>query len=183
MFLKKNKPPHQIFWCGGKPINEVEFDEIFLDSYNLPDFSKESFEGVVENPIPQKTIFFLGGFLGIFAAAFVLRIFFLEAVKGDEFYQRSETNRLGVVFENAERGLIYDRSGEPLAKNSDAEGKTMRTYPPEGFLHVLGFLTKEGQERKPENSEVGASGLEFVYEEILKGLPKTVEQIDRSLLL
>lgn len=168
MFLKKNKK-----------VREVEFDEIFLDSKNIPAYSKESFEGIVENPIPKKTLFFLAGFLVIFASIFISRIFALEVVRGEEFYQRAETNRLEVVFEDTERGLIYDRHGEALAQNSDLEGKSIRTYPPESFLHVLGFLSKSNPNAESENFGIGASGLEAVYEEVLKGLPmKRIKEID-----
>ena len=163
MFLKKNKP-----------IGEVEFDEIFLDSRNIPDYRKESFEGMVEKPIPSKIFFFLGVFLAIFAAAFIVRIFTLGILRGEEFYQRAEKNRLAVVLKSAERGLIYDRHGEALAKNLGH-----RNYPSEGFLHVLGFLTKGDLGQGPNNLGVGASGLEAVYEEILKGLPeKRIEETD-----
>lgn len=170
MFLKKNNK-----------IREVEFDEIFLDSQNIPAYHKESFEGVVENPIPKRNFLFLGGFLLIFIAIFVFRIFNLEIVRGNEFYQRAETNRLEIVFEDVERGLIYDRFGKALAKNSELEGKNIRNYPIEGFLHVLGFLTKDKPDIEGQKFGSGASGLEMVYEEILKGIPKKrIEEIDNK---
>ena len=167
-----------MFWRKNRKISEIEFDEIFLDSRNIPDYRKESFEGMVEKPIPQKNVFLLGGFLAVFAAVFILRIFVLEIVRGEEFYQRAEKNRLEVVFEDAERGLIYDRMGEALAKNSEIDGKNTRVYPSEGFLHILGFLTRNDPGPEKKNFGVGASGLEANYEEILKGSPK--KRIDET---
>src|SRR3989344_6595246 len=169
-----------MFWRKNRKISEIEFDEIFLDSRNIPDYRKESFEGMVEKPIPQKNVFLLGGFLAVFAAVFILRIFVLEIVRGEEFYQRAEKNRLEVVFEDAERGLIYDRMGEALAKNSEIDGKNTRVYPSEGFLHILGFLTRNDPGPEKKNFGVGASGLEANYEEILKGSPKKTEREKRE---
>lgn len=170
MFLRKN---HK--------IREVELDEILLDSQNIPAYSKESFEGVVENPISKKNFLFLGCFLLVLTAIFIFRILNLEIVRGNEFYQRAETNRLEVVFEDAERGLIYDRFGKALAKNSELEGKNIRNYPIEGFLHVLGFLTKDNPNNEGHIFGAGASGLEAVYEEILKGVSKKrIEEIDNK---
>lgn len=168
MFLKKKNK-----------IRAIELDEILLDSQNIPAYSKESFDGIVENPIPKTKFFFLGVFLLFFTAIFLFRIFILEIARGEAFFQRAEANRLEVIFEDTERGLIYDRSAEALAKNSEIGGKNIRVYPQEGFLHVLGFLTKDNANSKDRNFGTGASGLEANYEEILKGAPKKrIEEID-----
>ena len=39
-------------------ISEIEPDQIFLDSKNLPNFNRQQFEGRIEKPIPKKTINF-----------------------------------------------------------------------------------------------------------------------------
>ncbi len=47
----------------------------------------------------------------------VLRLWYLQIVKGDYFRDRSENNRLRTVYIPSPRGLILDRQGEILARN------------------------------------------------------------------
>jgi penicillin-binding protein 2 len=56
------------------------------------------------------------------AAVFVLiiRLWYLQIVKGDYFRDRSENNRLRTVYIPSPRGLILDRQGEVLARNRPA---------------------------------------------------------------
>ncbi len=55
----------------------------------------------------------------IFAALFILivRLWYLQIIKGDYFRDRSENNRLRTVYIPSPRGLIMDRQGEVLARN------------------------------------------------------------------
>lgn len=56
--------------------------------------------------------FFCACFLILF-----LRLWYVHAMKGDEFRNRSEDNRIRVVSVKPPRGLLFDRNGEPLADN------------------------------------------------------------------
>lgn len=170
-----------MFWKQKNKFEAVELDEIFLDSRNLPDFRKESFDGVVESPIGRSRALWLSGIFGIICLIFVLRIFFLDVLMGEEFLTRSEINRLRVVYEDIERGIIYDRHGEILTKNEEVGGQLLRIYPEKSFLHVLGFLSKAEPHPESKNLGVGASGLEASYEAVLRGRPsKEIEEIDNS---
>jgi penicillin-binding protein 2 len=53
-------------------------------------------------------------------AVIVLRLWFLQIVKGDYFRDQSENNRIRQVFVTPPRGLILDRNGVTLAKNRPA---------------------------------------------------------------
>lgn len=58
--------------------------------------------------------------LAIVCAAFfvlVLRLWYLQIVRGEEFREQSENNRLSTVYIPAPRGIIYDRNGRPLVRN------------------------------------------------------------------
>jgi len=50
--------------------------------------------------------------------AFVLRLWQLQILKGDQFRELSERNRVSIVKIPAPRGIIYDRKGKALVKNA-----------------------------------------------------------------
>lgn len=50
-------------------------------------------------------------------AVIVIRLWFLQIVRGEYFRTRSEENRLRTVYLPATRGVIYDRNGEVLARS------------------------------------------------------------------
>lgn len=55
--------------------------------------------------------------LAIFFTMVLVRVWYLQIVKGDYFRALSENNRIRVVYVPPERGVIYDRNAEILAKN------------------------------------------------------------------
>src|SRR3989338_6043081 len=159
-----------------KNNKEIEVDEIFLDQKNTPGFHQENMEGMLENPIKNKIFWFLGVFLISMLTVFGLRVGYLQLARGEELKERSEKNYLRVVSLSAQRGIIYDKDGNPLAYNDTTETESLRKYPPAGFLHVLGFLTAP---EKEGDAPRGASGLEATYEEVLQGAPdKNIEEVD-----
>ena len=107
-----------------KKIIQVEPDEIFLDSKNLPHFNTQQFEGRIEKPIPKRTIFFLGSFFAIVAIIFIGQISILQIFKGDAYFKKSENNTLDKRPIFADRGLIYDRRETLLAWNSGNTDET-----------------------------------------------------------
>jgi len=61
--------------------------------------------------------------LGVVAAFFfvvVLRLWYLQVLKGDYFRDKSENNRLRTVFVPPPRGMIFDRLGKVVVKNRPA---------------------------------------------------------------
>ncbi|MBN8548420.1 MAG: penicillin-binding protein 2 [Deltaproteobacteria bacterium] len=50
----------------------------------------------------------------------VLRLWYLQILRGEYFREQSENNRLSTVYVPAPRGIIYDRSGKPLVANRPA---------------------------------------------------------------
>ncbi|KKT59744.1 hypothetical protein A3G55_03575 [Candidatus Giovannonibacteria bacterium RIFCSPLOWO2_12_FULL_44_25] len=159
---------------------EIEIDEIFLDHMNAPGFHKENMEGMIENPIKRRVFWALGCFLFSALALFAFRVGFLQIMQGKVFYERSEKNYLRVVSLIPKRGIIYDRDGNVLAYNEYEDGKILRKYPSENFLHVLGYLNSSPS-ASDGNILTGADGLEAAYEDILKGvLAKKIEEVDAN---
>ncbi len=147
--------------------DNIEVDEIFLDSANLPGYDRENLEGTLENPIRKSFFLWLGWIFLIFGSIFAGKVSFLQIVRGAEFRERASKNYLKVITEYSARGLIYDRDGKALVKNIVLDGKLRRVYPSAGFLHVLGFKNE--------------SGLEASYDEILRGVQtKKAEEIDAN---
>src|SRR5438552_2473630 len=60
----------------------------------------------------------LTALLVIFISSFgllMVRLFFLQVIKGDDLRNIAEANRTSLVFERAPRGIIFDRNGQVLA--------------------------------------------------------------------
>jgi len=122
---------------------EIEPDEIFLDSSNIPDFNVDQFEGRIEKPISQNTILFLAGFFVLVSLIFAVKVGSLQINQGEEFAASSENNRLHHTPIFSERGVIYDRNNVELAWNSpNKEGVfSKREYKKaKGLSHLVGYV-------------------------------------------
>ncbi|MFA7394984.1 MAG: penicillin-binding transpeptidase domain-containing protein [Candidatus Paceibacterota bacterium] len=160
-----------MFYRSRLKSKELNPDEIFLDSSNLPEFDNQQFEGRLEKAISRKTIlFFLLVCLGIFAI-FALRTGYLQLAKGEYYANRSLNNTLNLLTIFPDRGNIYDRNGEELAWND--KGRKYNENP--AFSHILGYLGYPSPEDMAgglyESKELsGKSGVEKQYNEELSGI-------------
>ena len=59
--------------------------------------------------------YFLIFLFTVFSFVLIGRLYYLQVIKGDYYYKRSEKNHLKIVVLNAPRGNIYDRNGILLA--------------------------------------------------------------------
>lgn len=156
--------------------SEIEPDEIFLDSSNLPEFDQNQFEGRLEKPIQSRSVWYLGVFFLIVSLFFVSRLWYLQIVHGDENSQKAENNRLRQTPVFAERGLIYDRNHTLLAWNvpNEADGVfSLRKYTDFfGLSHVLGYVkypTKDSSGFYYREQLGGVDGIEGFYNDALAG--------------
>ncbi len=158
-------------------LHSVEVEEVLLDASNIPEFNVGRMEGKRELPITKKnllTIWIL--FLGI-AAVFLYQIFTLQIVRGEEFKEIAENNRVDRALIIAERGVVYDRNGEMLAWNEvDSTGEydfPIRAYTDRlGLGQVLGYVSypkKDGRGFFFRTDYLGRSGVEEAFDTILKG--------------
>ncbi|UCD34601.1 MAG: hypothetical protein JSU90_09930, partial [Nitrospiraceae bacterium] len=53
----------------------------------------------------------------IVTGLFILRLWYLQVIRGNEYRAIDERNRQRVLHILPPRGIIYDRSGNPLVKN------------------------------------------------------------------
>ncbi len=155
----------------------VEFDEIFMDSSNLPAFNQGRLEGRLELPISKRAVLAVGGLFVLIMLAFVGKLFALQVVSGAEYRQRSDNNSIDQGIIIAERGVIYDRAGEMLAWNAtdreEERGFSLRSYTDRsGLGQLLGYVSYPQKDKNGfyyRTDYIGRTGLESVYENILHG--------------
>jgi penicillin-binding protein 2 len=152
---------------------ELAPEDIFIDSSNLPDFDQSRLEGRLEKPVSEASLSLLSlavvGLLGVL----MLQAGFIEIVKGGEYREQSEQNRVRPEVLFAERGAIVDRTGVALVSNKEGEnGFPVRSYEAPGFAHLLGFVSypkKDSSGNYYETIIEGLAGAEATFDARLKG--------------
>ena len=160
----------------GRKYQDINPEDIFLDSTNLPGFEEHRFEGRIERPMGRETFFAVKIVLALIVLALASKLWMLGIKQGSLYAQISENNRLEQTLIFANRGVIYDRDMRELAANAIKEGDTDfagRLYAPiEGLAHVVGYLKYPLADRNGiyyETSYRGRDGVERVYDELLQG--------------
>jgi penicillin-binding protein 2 len=159
-----------------KREKDIDPDEIFIDSENLPNFDVYQFEGRLEKPISRRSLFILGVVVLIIILVFIFRIGNLQISNGEYYFTKSENNRLRNSLIFAKRGVVYDRVGTKLvwnAENLQDKAFDLRKYIPlDGLSHLLGYLKYPSKDKYGFYfTEVfdGKDGVEKVYNDILSG--------------
>lgn len=159
-----------------KREKDIDPDEIFIDSENLPNFDTHQFEGRLEKTISQRSLYILGGVFILTFLIFIIRIWNLQVSQGDFYFTKSENNRLRNSLVFAKRGVVYDRTGTPLAwnaENTSDKSYDLRKYiPMDGLAHLLGYLKYPSKDKYGFYwSEFfdGKAGVEKIYNDLLSG--------------
>lgn len=157
-------------------VKDIDPDEIFIDSSNLPNFDTDQFEGRLEKSISQRSLYILAGVFVLIFLIFIIRIWNLQISQGDFYFTKSENNRLRNSLLFAKRGVIYDRSGTALAWNAENtadKAYDVRKYISlDGFSHLLGYLKYPSKDKYGFYwSEFfdGKAGIEKIYNDVLSG--------------
>jgi penicillin-binding protein 2 len=175
-------------------------NEIFLDSSNLPNFNVHQFEGRIEKPISKLTLALVGAFFLFAQGVYLWKVGLLQIVQGQELRDRAENNRLEHSLIFGSRGTIYDRNKVPLAWNvlpetetnwedkPSKEGKALNDFPLRryiealGFGHLLGYLgypAKDSSGVYYKKDFEGKDGIEQVYNEQMSGVSGTkIQEVD-----
>lgn len=154
---------------------EIDLDEIFLDSSNLPEFDTSQFEGRIGKAIPKRSLIYLGIFFIITAIVLTNKLYFLQIVNGEKYVLQSENNRLEHSYIFAKRGVIYDRNGVELAWNEPNEKQEFakRKYIDlDGFGHLLGYIQsprKDSSGKYFQTDVIGLGGVEESFDDIIHG--------------
>lgn len=155
----------------------MEVEEVLLDASNIPKFNRDRLEGKRELPITKKSLRTVWILFFLIAGAFIMQIFFLQVVKGDEYRAIAENNRVDKVLIIAERGVIYDRKGEMMVWNEvDDSGEydfPIRAYTDRlGLGQVLGYVSYPKKDNRGyffRTDYLGRSGVELAFDDVLKG--------------
>lgn len=157
----------------------IDPDEIFLDSKNLPNFNEQQFEGRLEKAIPKHSIFVLSLFFIFVTIFFVGKLTFLQIIKGEAYFIKSENNILRKEPIIASRGLVYDRNDVLLAWNSWDNKDFDRLSPPKrmyyespGFSLLLGYVSSPAKDSSGyywQDTFIGKDGVEKLYNDALSG--------------
>lgn len=156
---------------------EVSFDEILLDSSNLPEFNQNRMEGRMELPITRRNVYIVGLIFILVAGGFLSKIFLLQVTEGARYRDISENNSINDTVIIAERGVIYDRNGELIAWNepdkSDKHGFPMRAYTDrEGLGQLVGYVSYPQKDKHGfyyRTEYIGVNGVESSYGNELTG--------------
>ena len=151
---------------------EIDPDEIFLDSSNLPQFDRSQFEGRIERPISRRTIVTVGAVFVLVLLLVLSKTFSLQVKDGDTYAQKSTQNRLRHTLIFGSRGVFYDRNGTFLAWNvideSEPEFSKRKYLAEPGLSHILGFLKYPSKDSSGFYYKVdfeGRDGVEKFYNE------------------
>lgn len=159
-----------------KQYQAVEPDEILIDAANLPQYDRARLEGRIERPVASRAFF---GFLLIVSLVFSVfsyQLIKLQVVDAAALKNRAEANHLSERLIIAERGLITDRHGTPIALNDPQEelGFSLRAYPfSEATAHLIGYVAYPRKDANGFWSEAnirGVSGLELFLNNALQGV-------------
>ncbi len=158
---------------------DIDPDEIFLDSKNLPNFNRQQFEGRLEKAIPKQSIYILEFFFAVITLIFIYKVSSLQVVRGEAYFQKSQNNTLSQQPIFADRGLIYDRDGVQLAWNtwnasdSDKFSPPLRSYINDrGFGLLLGYVSSPAVDSSGhywQDAFIGRDGVEKAYNTELTG--------------
>lgn len=157
--------------------DDIDPEDIFLDSTNLPGFSPDRLEGRIEQPVSERAFLFLKLVFAVLLIVLGVRLFTLEIVKGSSYAKISENNRLEKTLIFANRGVIYDRNQVPLAENSiknEGDDYAARIYAPfTGLSQLLGYIKYPQKDSKGiyyDESYRPLAGAEKVYDSLLAGV-------------
>jgi len=109
------------------------------------------------------------GLLLVVLGLLVGRLGFLQLVEGDYYRVLADENRVQLIKLGADRGVIYDRFGEVLVRNSP-EGREY-VYD-KAMAHVIGYVGEVSEEELESYSMgdiIGKMGIEQEYDQVLRG--------------
>ena len=164
-------------WFSKKHKSNVSFEEILLDSSNLPSFNTARLEGRIELPLSLRSIYGVGIIFTLVAFVFFGQLFKLQVIEGAELTKKGEQNRLEQALIIAERGPIYDTKGELVAWNEiDTTGEydfPVRAYnDARGIGQLVGYVSYPQKDRAGfyfRTEYLGRSGIEKAYNRELQG--------------
>jgi len=167
------------FWFGRSLNQEIDPDNVLLDSSNIPEYDVTQFEGRLEKPIKRGMLFSILAFFFVVALVFIVQAVNLQIIHGSEYRDRSENNLLRNIPLFAGRGQIKDRNNIVLAWNApsvenSSNSVALRKYATtSGMSHLLGYVKYPSKDKNGfyyEDDFVGEAGVEKQFDKTLQGI-------------
>ena len=155
---------------------EINPDEILIDSSNVAEFDRDQFEGRIESPLGRRSLYMASGLMALLFVAYVARASDLQIVNGASYAEQAKNNQLSEKVIFADRGILEDRTGMPLAYNERAsvdDDFAQRAYASlSGLAHVIGYVkapAKDSTGTYYRNAFAGMDGAEKAFSDQLSG--------------
>lgn len=156
--------------------SEIHPDEILIDSSNVAEFDRDQFEGRIERPLSRRSFYMASGLMALLFVGYVARASDLQLLNGSSYAQQAKNNQLSQKVIFADRGIIEDRNGVPLAYNERAsvdDEFANRAYTTlVGLSHVVGYVKAPAKDSTGvyyRNAFVGMDGAEKAFSDQLAG--------------
>ena len=164
---------------------KLDVDDVLLDSFNLPEFATESFEGRLTKDINKLGALIFGAvilivFVWYFTKALQLQVFEFDRYKSLALQNISK--RVTII---PKRGVVQDRYGKILAGNGEVlpELSNLQKDIPvykrvytnlNGLAHVIGYVKYPQKDNKGQywrDNYIGVGGVEQMFDKLLAGTP------------
>lgn len=160
----------------GKQYRDIDPEDIFLDSTNLPGYDGNRFEGRMEKPMGNLTFIAARVVLVLLMLSLGYKLWALGVRDNHIYAEISEKNRLEQTLIFANRGVVFDRTMKELASNvikDEDDDFAARLYAPfKGLAHAVGYVQYPKADKSGfyyDTEYRGRDGVEKVYDEILAG--------------
>jgi len=172
----------------GKLNLHIAFDEVLVDASLHGSIDEAKPASILEKPFSRFSFFLFFTFI-IFLLVFLLtRVSWLTLLQGEAYAKRAASNSIQKTVFSPPRGLIYDRKGRIIVENRwvSHENEIQRTIHDDvAFSHVIGFVGLPALEDVEKDLElynfsaVGRDGVEYFYDEYLRGeLGEQLQEVD-----
>lgn len=167
--------------------HDLSPEDVLLDAHNMPRFNEHQFEGRMAGRIPARRGYVLMALFFLLVVVFTGRLFVIQITHGEQYAAQSTENHLDHDVLFADRGIIRDRTGEPLAWNEpqDDDYGERRYIEKAGLGHLLGYISypkRDSSGNYYDTDYRGVSGAESAYNDILAG-EKGVKIVETDALM
>lgn len=159
-----------------RKYHEMDPEDVFLDSHNIPTFNTNQLEGRIERPLASYVSYLILIVVFLVFATFTGKLYSMQIKDSETYKIKSDKNYLRSTPIFAHRGTISDRNGNVLAWNDSTENNyeiPKREYiTTPGFSNMLGYVSYPKKDSSGvfwQDSYVGKDGVEKIYNDVLQG--------------
>lgn len=160
-----------------RKYHEMDPEDVFLDSHNIPTFNTNQLEGRIERPLASYMSYLILIVVFLVFATFTGKLYSMQIKDAESYRLKSDKNYLRSTPIFAHRGTISDRNGNVLAWNDSTENNyeiPKREYiTTPGFSNMLGYVSypkKDGSGVFWQDTYLGKDGVEKIYNDMLQGV-------------